>query len=501
MKHGCTLEHEITGWVAHRQERQRRPLVDAEQSIRSSGITSSSPRPISTQKQRGAWYTPVSLIEPMVDWIATRVGLASSPHQYLTAIDPACGDGRLLTALGSQLARAGWAVDLHGVDLDGDAVAIACRAGVRAVRADALHHQLPMAAFDIVIGNPPFLSQMSAATSRGGSSTHGGGPYADAAVEFMALASRLVRPDGGLIALVLPQSILGARDARSVRRELDERARIDWTWWAPDQADFDASVNVCMLGWTTPGPNRTPWTSVVTDRLGVPPINLHQLSLDGTVGDRNLLNANFRDEYYALVPAVSDDADGPPLVTSGLIDPGRNWWGHRPVRFAKRSFAAPSVDLSKLTGRFPAWAERKLVPKVLIANQTSVIEAVADPDGAWLPGVPVTTATPNESLSADHPTDVVFETAAVLTSPVATAAAWHLAAGTGLSTRSVRIGPQIIGSIPWPSGSLDEAVRLLTTDAPVVKVGRAVMSAYGLDPNAEGAALTEWWSSRLPSPD
>ena len=71
-----------------------------------------------------------------------------------------------------------------------------------------------------MVGNPPFLSQMAAATTRGGSSRHGGGPYADAAVEFLALAMRLARPDGGRVGLVLPQSIIGARDAGPVRAQV-----------------------------------------------------------------------------------------------------------------------------------------------------------------------------------------------------------------------------------------------------------------------------------------
>ena len=45
----------------------------------------------------------------------------------------------------------------------------------------------------------------------------------------------------------------------------------------------------------------------------------------------------------------------------------------RPPRVVQRD-----GDLSALEGRFPAWARRKLVPKVLIANQTRVVEAVAD---------------------------------------------------------------------------------------------------------------------------
>ena len=94
------------------------------------------------------------------------------------------------------------------------------------------------------------------------------------------------------------------------------------------------------------------------------------------------------------MPAVHEGGDGPPLVTSGLIDPGICLWGRRPMTFARRTFTHPRVDLTQLTGRFPRWAERKLVPKVLVANQTRILEAVADRPGAWLPGVPVNTVTP-----------------------------------------------------------------------------------------------------------
>ncbi len=105
---------------------------------------------------------------------------------------------------------------------------------------------------------------------------------------------------------------------------------------------------------------------------------------------------DFRDVYYGLIDAVGDDVDGPPLVTTGLIDPGRCRWGERPVRFAKRRWNAPRVDLSRLSPAMRRWADRRLVPKVLIANQAKVIEAVHDPDGAWLPGVPVLTCTTEE---------------------------------------------------------------------------------------------------------
>ena len=131
---------------------------------------------------------------------------------------------------------------------------------------------------------------------------------------------------------------------------------MNWSWWSPRHV-FDAQVLVCALGFrlgkrpvdradAPPAGRAATWSGVVTGVLGVPP--LPPLATDGTIGDRARCSLNFRDEYYGLVPAVSDDGDGPPLVTSGLIDPGRCRWGERPVRFAKREFAAPRVDLTRL---------------------------------------------------------------------------------------------------------------------------------------------------------
>jgi SAM-dependent methyltransferase len=445
-----------------------------------------------SRKLRGAWYTPPELIDVLAGGVLS--GEVPQRRGVVRVLDPACGDGRLLIEIGRRLQSMGLTPRLVGCDVDATALDSVDEANVETIHANALAHEWGGATFDIVVGNPPFLSQMSSATTRGGSSRHGGGPYADAAAEFLMLAVGLTRPDGGRVALVLPQSILGARDAGPVRQAVDAAASLTWSWWAPRQRHFDAAVNVCVLGFERPagGGAAAPWTSVVSERLGVPALDHDRLRTNGSVGDRAGVNANFRDEYYALVAAVSDDADGPPLITSGLIDPGVCRWGRQAVTFARRTHDAPRVDLGKLTGRFTAWAERKLVPKVLVANQTRIVEAVADPLGCWLPGVPVNTVTPHDGDPAS-----VWQIAAVLTSPVASAAAWHHAAGTGLSTTTVRIGPSVLAGVPWPSGELDRAVAELR-GGEVVQCGRAVVDAYGLRGEV-AEALMAWWTALLPA--
>jgi hypothetical protein len=285
---------------------------------------------------------------------------------------------------------------------------------------------------------------------------------------------------------VLPQSILASRDAGPVREALDRRARIVWSWWSPTRV-FDAQVLVCALVAET-GPATgagAGWTDVVTAALGVPA--LPALDVAGTLGDRAQLSANFRDQYYGLVPAVVEDGTGPRLVPSGLIDPGRCRWGEHAVRFARRRFERPTVELDRLTPALRRWADGLLVPKVVVANQTRVIEAAVDEAGRWLPGVPALTARP-------APTVDPWAIASVLTSPAASAWAWHRAAGTGLSAGALRLGPRWLAELPWPAGDLSAAIGALRA-GDVARAGAAALDAYGVD----GAALLTWWRERLPT--
>lgn len=461
----------------------------------------SSPKP--TRKSLGAWYTPVDLVDVVTtnvlgDFTALAATRRRPRSEPVRVLDPACGDGRFLEAVRVRLHLDGYSVRATGCDIDPEALAGIAHPSVRTIEADALSYDWGDERFDIVIGNPPFLSQMAAETARGGSSVHGGGPYANAAAEFLALAVGLADPDGSAVGLVLPQSILAARDAGPVRAHVDRLAAHTWSWWRQDQRRlFDAAVNVCALGFRRPACDRDrpfEWTKVVTETLGIPALDASMIDADGTLAHRAELNANFRDEYYALVPAVSDDAEGPRFITSGLIDPGRSMWGERPVKFAKRTFRHPRVDLSKLDGRFPDWARRKLVPKVLVANQTSQVEAVADVEGDWLPGVPITAVTP---LSTDSdPIRTIREIEALLTSPVASAWCWHVGGGTGMSSSTVRVTPAILGQVPWPAASLGDAVTAMAS-GDIEACGAAVVDAFGLtgEPAAE---LLGWWRAGLP---
>ena len=464
------------------------------------------------RKRTGAWYTPPELVAHVV---ANAVGDVR-PGEVVSVLDPACGDGRFLRAAAAAIEAQGGVAVLTGVDIDLGGMRSAAENGsstrvIEVIERDALAHDWGRRRFDVVVGNPPFLSQLASATARTGRSRFGGGPYADAAADFLALAVRLAAEDGGRVGVVLPHALLTARDAGPIRSTVTNEAGLEWFWWS-DDAMFDASVRTCAVGLSRSRPvQRGPvrrasgsgfdvlpavhppaasanehWGWLIADVLGVP--DVPAVASTSAVADHALTTANFRDQYYGLVGAVSDAGDGPPLITTGLIDVGECHWGKRPTRFAKQPYVAPRVDRSRLAPFMQRWADRCLVPKVLVATQTKVLEAVVDEDGAWLPAVPVIRLVPHLNIDPVS----VWEVAAVLTSPVASALIAGQSVGSGLSATTVRVSQRTLGALPWPAGPLTQAVAALR-DGDVIGCGRFVDAAYGV----EDATLSRWWLNGL----
>lgn len=429
----------------------------------------------------GTYYTP----ERLVAWVLDRA-LGPGTRRVL---DPACGSGAFLVPAAARLAAltgrrpADVAAGLHGTDLDPVAVAITrlllriaapdvdpavLAANVRV--ADGLAGQ-PAAAdeepFDAVVGNPPFLGQLRRRTARGA----GTGPaaYTDTSALFLRRAlDRVGR--GGTVALVQPWSLLAARDAAPVRRAVAEAGAVTafWSSAAPVFEGTDVATCVPVVEraaaqddvptWHGPGASPGPrvampdgeWGALVAPSLGVPPVRPRT---EGVVGDLARCTADFRDQYYGLVPYVREAADVPPgvrtapLVTSGLVDPATSRWGRAATRFAKTRWTAPVVDLDALAAgpdeRLARWAASRLVPKVLVATQGRVLEAVVDDDGAWLPSVPV--------LTVAAPPEQLYRIFSVLLAPPVVAHAAARYAGTALSATALKLAAGQVATLPLPA--------------------------------------------------
>jgi hypothetical protein len=313
------------------------------------------------------------------------------------------------------------------------------------------------------------------------------------------LAARLARADGGRVAFVQPMSTLAARDGGWARAAVLEQAALEHLWIATSSV-FAADVPTCALGlrrgatqgavnrtlgeeWTRLAPRPLPsgatWSPLLADAFGVPALDLNP---GRCLGDVASVAADFRDEFYEIASLVAEGTEGAPVVTTGLVDPGRSRWGEIPATIGGRKFARPVVPVHALSERL----RKRLVPKVVVATQTRVIEAAVDSTGAWLPATPVI------SVVADA--ERLWPIAAALCSPPlsAWAATQHLGAARSatalkLSAREVRALP-----LPHPSSTWDQASAALRA-GDIVRSGHLMCEAYGVD----DAAFT-WWEGRLP---
>ncbi len=456
--------------------------------------------------RRGAWYTPRWLAEDLVG----RAFAAADGWPGCVS-DPACGGGVFLLAAADRLAardspRAVIA-RLWGCDLDPLAAAVteaalwwwsAVRgepvvAGDRVVVGDTLT-ATDLPATDVVVGNPPFLGQLrtstaSDATRRDALRDRFGDalrPYTDEAWLFLLRAVGAVRP-GGSVALVQPTSLLGARDAGPIRRAIDGRARLVGCWI--DRAGaFDASVHACapVLRVGTGGDND--WTGPLASALAVPDV-----ALDATdrLGARARTVAGFRDEYYGLVDAVHEGGSGPRLVTSGSIDPLRR--RDTTTRFAKQTWTDPRVDVAGVDERAARWLAAQAGPKVLVATQTRVIEAVVDERDELVACVPVIVVRPHD------PADV-WHLVAALHAPVASAWMLRRTVGTALSNDACKPTVSLLDQLPLPRDracwdrAATVARAIAAGDDRWEEFGAEADAAYGID----DVDLRNWWLDRLP---
>ena len=546
-----------------------------------------------SRHRSGSWYTPADVVERLLDitlepLLDARAGQGADAISAIRVLDPACGDGAFVSAAAARIAcaleRAGVepamaariACDTTVVGIDIDPVAAdLCRTvlagGVsdasgsetapHVLVADALLMQsgvddhgrpdamstwdllvgaggLAPGGFDLVIGNPPFLtplrSRTSAAESRRRALAERFGdaasPLTDAAALFFLLGAELASPNG-TVCFIEPLPFVAARDAAGVRAALLNLGSLRDLWDAQEQV-FDAAVAVCapvLVRGADPGPVRlwtgraleptnqaapphrsgAPWSSLVAAARHVPVV---EMTTEGTLEDIATCTADFRDQYYGLIGAV-DEADGdgpgqigtptprdrPRLVTSGTIDPARLLWGRRSIRFAGASYRFPVVNLDHLAPEMADWAARRLVPKVLVATQTRVLEAVADLEGSLLPSVPVITVASS--------TQALHRIAALVTSPpiAALAASRHL--GTGLGGNALRLRAADIAALPLPGNTAawDDAASTFAmaelAEHPhearglLIMSGIAMCSAFGID---DPEQLLAWWIELLP---
>jgi SAM-dependent methyltransferase len=437
----------------------------------------------------------------LLDWSLQPLLDAGHDPRSIRVLDPACGPGNFLVAAARRL---GTAENVVGVDSDVRAVErcrVALGRDARVEVGDAFSADLEDGSFDVVVGNPPFLTPLRTATvtEKAARITRLGSrlpPYVDESALFLVLATRLARSDGGRVALVQPLATLATRDGGWARSAAVEDAALEHLWIATEPV-FAASVLTCAVGLCRgqaqgsvsrilgdvvlprrPLPTDS-WSPLLADAFGVPSVTV---TGDERIGEVAQVTADFRDEYYEVASLVQEGGEGAPVITSGLIEPGHTRWGEHATTIARRRFTHPTVREAALSDRLRA----RLVPKVLVATQTMVIEAAVDEQGAWVPLVPV--------ISVVAERDRLWHVAAALCSPPLTAHAATLRLGAARSAAALKLSASDVRGLPLPpaSDAWDRAALALR-NGDLLASGRLMCEAYGV-----GDEAFTWWAARLP---
>ncbi len=486
----------------------------------------------------GVVYTPYDVARQLVDLCELSIDDS--------VCDPAVGCGVFLLAAAERLWARGASVGraaaaLHGADADPMSVEVTRAVLTRwatwrggeavefdgVVAADALLDEVAgwPQSFDVVVGNPPFLGQLRSSTARSRQRADAlrsrfgdlAGGYVDESALFLTRGAELLA-ERGRICLIMPASILAAASGEPVRQLLTRQLDLSAVWVGGTGVFADASVNVVAPLLTrdadasdgvrvvspdggvstVPSPGDL-WAEVVAGASGVPRVSLAGAPLSGIAR----VTADFRDAYYWIAERVSEEAaspDAPRLATVGLIDPLHFRHGCASVRFAKRQYDAPVVGDASGDERYRSWRASRLVPKVLVATQTKVLECAVDEAGAILPSTPLLIVQPADASD-------VWRVAAALSSPAVSAWAARQGSGTGLGKGTFRLRASQLADAPlptdasaWTEGAL--LTRQLHSDGGpppshngLRELGRVMNRAYGL---RDADALLDWWLARVP---
>ena len=373
----------------------------------------------------GAYYTPPEVVRLIIE-LTLEPLLAESPRDSPRVIDPACGAGEFLATAAERLVR-NYSIRarVFGIDLDAAAVEAARRrlgAAGDIRRGNALLDDHPSdGAFDVVIGNPPYLSIRQLAKSLPADTIKrlrrrfrtARGNF-DLYVLFIERGLALLKP-GGRCGLIVPNKWATLDYARTCRELLLEQATIEHVVDLSNERVF-AKANVyphvlvfrkqpaarrhvlSFRSFDSPpvaATRRIPQCSLspaafsfsepldVESRVATQPLGaLARLSC-GTAGyaaeriARCLRNAT-EGVPYSAVPYSAAEAD---FVTSGNIDRYAIRLGD--VRYLGRTYERPRLPLGAPE---ISPAKRRLFesPKIVLAGMSRRLEAAWDKRGLAL---------------------------------------------------------------------------------------------------------------------
>lgn len=382
--------------------------------------------------------------------------------------------------------------------------------------------------FDVVIGNPPFLNQLSTETASSANQ------FAELESRYSSLIGRLTNTASifflaalnmvkktGIISFIQPISFLATRDSETIRRRLANTQSLASVWICSEKV-FDAAVQVTAitlnLGCQSTNieiysersfkkvchtqqflAHEPTWSRAITAARHFPTAVLQS---HGVLGDIASITGDFRDQYYGIINAVVENPTPTSaqmkLATVGLIDPGLFSWGKTQTRFNKKPYVFPVVNLDALAPKIADWAESRRRPKVIVATQTKILECYVDHLGDVLPSVPLSTINTEPEM--------IWHLAAVISAPPVSLVAAERHLGSGMSDDVLKLGAPDLLNLPLPEHrdqwdlaaaefqKLQSLALGVERNTSMRKVGKLMCLAYGITDDS----VIDWWIGRQP---
>ena len=198
-----------------------------------------------TIKKDGIHYTPPALAQFLAREII-KVLEPASKKQKLKILDPACGDGSLLSTIKSEL-PANRISKLVGMDTSPEAID-ACRSRLpgsktRFKQINFLDQDSTENQFDVVIANPPFVRTQVLGGKRAQelSEKFGLSGRVDLYHAFAVQIAKALKP-GGVLGLITSNRFLTTKSGASMRRLLQDQFLIQSVFDLGDTRLFGAAV-------------------------------------------------------------------------------------------------------------------------------------------------------------------------------------------------------------------------------------------------------------------
>lgn len=260
------------------------------------------------------------------------------------------------------------------------------------------------AGFDVVVGNPPYVSSETMVRSAPDERQYITEHYDSAAgnwdlfIPFLQKGIDLLRPNG-ISSMIVPNKVLSSNYASKFRTYATENARLLALADVSSERVFEVDIYPVIVSFEKAPTGGTAIVQVGVDTMlsqqsiptGQVPENWSELfaespiSTSGTVELRSLFDvysAASVAEAYELKKVILDDpaASSFKVINTGTIDPYTNAWGLSPMRYLKGAYLHPSVTAAQV--RDKAWQGED---KVIVAGMSTSLEACYSSGDEYLP--------------------------------------------------------------------------------------------------------------------